>query len=64
MKEIAGNVIHFQAEEIADLRAGDQDRNAVSEADDDGARKVFHHTAHARHAEQHQQHARHHGARE
>jgi len=41
VKEIAGNVIHFQAEEITDLRAGDQDRNAVGEATTTGRGKYF-----------------------
>src|SRR5580704_15168858 len=32
VKEIAGDMLHPQAKEISDLRAGDQNRNAVSEA--------------------------------
>src|SRR5713226_3356083 len=34
VKEITGNVIHLQTEEVTDLRAGDQDRDAVGEAND------------------------------
>src|SRR6266704_3119387 len=60
VKKVTGDVIHFQTEEVADLRAGDEDGDTVGEANDDGARKIFHHGAHARHAQQDQQHTRHH----
>ncbi len=35
--EDAGNFVEVQAEEVFDLRAGDQDGDAVGESDDDGA---------------------------
>src|SRR5258706_7921129 len=41
VKEITGGVIHLQTAEVANLRAGDKDRDAVGEADDDEPRKVF-----------------------
>ena len=53
MKEITGDVIHLQTEEIPDLRAGNEDRYAVGESDHDRPGKVFHHGAHAGHAEKH-----------
>ncbi len=40
--EHAGNFFQMQAEEIFHLRAGDQDGDAVGEADDDGTRNVLH----------------------
>ena len=33
-----GTLGHLQAEEVADLGAGDEDRDAVRESDDDRAR--------------------------
>ena len=64
MKEIAWNVIHLQAEEVANLCAGDQDRDAVGEADDDRPREVFYHGAHTSYAPQHQENSCHHRAHE
>ena len=52
------------AEKVADLRAGNQNGDAVGEADDNGARKIFHQRAHARDAEKNQENAGHHRAHE
>ena len=62
VKEIARDMLHAQREKIANLRAGDQDGNAVGKANDHGPWKIFNGGAHARDAEQHKQNARHHGA--
>ena len=64
MKEITGDAIHLQAKKIANLRAGDKDRDTVGEADDDRPWKIFHHGAHAGHAQQDEENARHHRAHE
>ena len=64
VKEVAGNVIHLQAEEVADLRAGDENGDSVRETNDHRPRKIFHHRAHAGDAKKHQQHASHHRARQ
>ena len=45
--EHAGNFLELQTEEIFDLRAGDQDGDAVGEADDDRARNELHRRAQA-----------------
>src|SRR5258708_30200717 len=42
---------HAQAEQVPDLSAGDQDGNAVGEADDHRAWKILHRGAHAGDAE-------------
>src|SRR5579859_724273 len=57
-------MIHAQAEEIAYLRAGNQNGDAVGESDDHRTRKIFNRGAHAGDAEQNEQNARHHGAHE
>src|SRR5262249_10555093 len=62
MKEIPGHRIEMKAEEILDLRAGDQDGYAVREADDDRSRKVFDGRTHARHSKEEQKNASHHRA--
>ena len=49
--------VDLQPEEIPDLRAGDQDRDAVGEADDDRPRQELHRGAHAGDAEDDQHHA-------
>ena len=64
VKEIAGHVIHLQSKKIANLRAGNQNGDAIGEANDDRPGKVFHHGSHAGHAEQDQKNARHHCADE
>ena len=64
LPEDAGNFGELQAEEILYLRAGDQDGDAVGEADDDGARNELDRRAHAGDAHDHQQNAGHHGAHE
>ena len=64
MEKIAGYMVHAQTEEVTDLRAGDEDGDAVGEANDDGPREIFHRGAHARCAEKNEQNAGHHGAGE
>ena len=64
MKKITGDMIHLQAEEVANLGAGDKNRDAIGEADNDWPREIFHHRAHARDAKQHEKHSRHHRAHE
>ena len=61
---IARNFIQLQSEEVFDLRAGDQDRDAVGEADDDRPRNELDRRAHAGEAHDHQQDAGHHRAHE
>ena len=61
--ELAGHV-DAQAEEVLDLRAGDQHGDAVGEADDDRPRNELHRRAQARHAQHDEDDARHHGAHE
>ena len=51
MEKIARDVVHAKAEEVADLRAGNEDGDAVGEADDYGAREIFYRGAHPGHAE-------------
>ena len=62
--EDARNFVEMQSEEIFDLGAGDQDRNAVGESDDDRARDKFHRRAQPGNAHDHKQNAGHHGAHE
>ena len=57
-------MVELQAEEILDLGAGDQDGDAVGEADDHGSRNELDSRAHARDAHDHQQDAGHHRAHE
>ncbi len=64
VEEIARDVVHAQAEQVPDLSAGDQDGNAVGEADDHRAWKILHRGAHAGDAEKDEQNAGHHGAHE
>src|ERR1043166_2696310 len=64
MKEIARRVIKFEAEEFLDLRAGDENGDAVGKADDYRAGKIFDGRAHAGDAENDQENAGHHGAEE
>jgi hypothetical protein len=64
MKEIARESFNVQAEKIADLRAGDENGDAVGKANDDRARKIFDGGAHAGDAEKDQEDASHHGAEE
>ena len=52
----------LQAEEITNLRAGNQNSDSVGEADDNGAGKIFDGGAHARNAEKNEENAGHHGA--
>jgi hypothetical protein len=51
-----------QAEEILDLRAGNQHRNAVGKTDDDGPRNELYRGAHSGCAQNDEDSARHHGA--
>ncbi len=64
VEEIPRDVIHAQAEEVANLRAGDEDGDPVGEANDYGAGEIFHCRAHAGDAEKNEQNAGHHGAGE
>jgi hypothetical protein len=59
-----GTLSELQAEEIFHLRAGDQNGDAVGEADHDGARNELDGGAHAGDAHDHQQNSGHHGAHE
>ena len=63
-EELAGIFLHRQAEEIFDLRGGDQQGDAVGESDDDGAGDETHGGAEAGEAEEEQNHAGHHGDHE
>src|ERR1700730_8957734 len=47
VEKIAWHASHPQAKEITDLRAGDENGDAVREADNDRSRKIFHAVAHA-----------------
>ena len=60
--EFAGNLGQLQAEEILDLRAGDQHRDAVGKTDHHRARNKLHRRAHAGCAQHNEDGARHHGA--
>ncbi len=62
MEEVAGDVLHAEAEEVADLSAGDENGDAICETDDDRAGKVFDGRAHAGDAEENEQDPGHHGA--
>src|SRR5262249_22432266 len=64
MEKISRHRIETQAEEIPDLRTGDQNSDAVGESDDDGARKIFHGGAHARDTQEQKKNAGHHRANE
>ena len=59
-----GNFVEMQSEEIFDLGAGDQNGDAVGEADDDRPRNELHRRAHAGRAQDDEHHARHHRAHE
>ena len=64
MEEVAGDMVHAQAEKVANLSAGDEDGDAVCETDDDWTWKIFDGRAHAGDAEEYEQDAGHHGALE
>src|SRR6267143_1786267 len=51
MEEIAGDMVHAQAEEISNLRAGDEDGDAVGETDNYWAREILYGSTHAGDAE-------------
>ena len=53
--EDARNLVEVQSEEVFDLRAGDQNGDAVGEADDDRPRDELHRGAHAGDAHDDQQ---------
>jgi hypothetical protein len=63
VKEIARNILHANAKEIAYLRARDQDRNPVHEPHDHRSREILHQSTQPRHSHQYQPHTRQHGAR-
>ena len=54
----------MKAEEIFELRAGDQHRDPVGKTDDDGTGNEFHRRSHAGHTQNNQQNSGHHGAKE
>jgi hypothetical protein len=60
--EVARDGAGVKAEEVFDLSAGDEDGDAVGEADDDGARNEFDGGAKASDAEEDEEHAGHEGA--
>ena len=60
--EFAGNFGQVQAEEIFDLRAGNQHRDAVGKTDHDRPRNKLHRGAHAGRAQNDEDGARHDGA--
>jgi hypothetical protein len=62
--KLTGNFGQVQAEEILDLRTGDQDRDAVGKSDHDRPRNKLAGRAHAGRPQGHQYHSRHHGAHE
>lgn len=63
--ELAGDRLREgNAEEVLELRARDDERNAVGEADDNGAWNVADGRACSREAHDHEQHAGHHRAHE
>ena len=63
VEKVAGDLIQPQPEKILELRARNENRNSVREADNHRARKIFHGRTHSRDSQQHQHHAGHHGAR-
>src|SRR5262249_16388365 len=63
-EKISGNRIETQAEEITDLRAGDENGNAVCESNDDRSWKILYGSTHARDAEQQEQNTGHHRTNE
>ena len=64
MEKISRHALHPQSEKVSNLRAGDQNGDAVGESDDDRTREILDRRAHASDSEEHQQHARHHRAGE
>ena len=64
VQEIARHFLDLQPEEIFDLRAGDDDRDAVGESNDHRPRNELHRRAQAGDAQDHQHHARHQRAHE
>ena len=63
-EELAGQLRRLQPEQVPDLRARDQDADAVGEADDDRPRDVLDRRAESGDAEQDQDHAGHQRAHE
>ncbi len=64
MEEIARHCVHAETEQIADLRARDEDGNAVGETHDHRSREIFDGGTHAGRAKQKEQDAGHHRAHE
>src|SRR3954447_11598583 len=64
LPEFSRNFIDLKSEEILDLCAGDQDGDAIGEADHNGARDELDRSAHASGAQNNQQDASHHSAHE
>jgi hypothetical protein len=62
--ENAGHLLDLQPQKILHLRARDQDRNSVREADHDWPRNKLDRRAHASDTHRHQQYTRHHRAHE
>ena len=63
-QKFSRNLVDFEAEEILDLRAGDDHRDAVRESHNHRARNVFHRGAEPGDAQNDEQHARHQRAHE
>lgn len=62
--ELRGHRRDVEPQQVFDLRARDQHRDAIRETHHDRPRQILHRRAHARHAEDDEQDARHHGAHE
>ncbi len=62
MEEVSRDTVHAQAKEVANLSAGDEDGDAVREADNHRTRKILYGCPHPCDAEENEQDAGHHGA--
>src|ERR1700684_4605203 len=60
MEEVTRHMVNLQSEKIADLRARDQDGDAVGKTDYDGMRKIFYDRAYAGDPENQKEHSGHH----
>src|SRR5581483_10742699 len=64
VEEITGDVIHPEAQEVANLRAGDKDGDSVGEANDHRTGEILDGRAEARDAEENEEDACHQSASE
>ena len=64
LPEDSGNFVEMHSEEIFDLRAGDEDGDAIGESDDDGPGNEFHASAKSGRAHDDEQDSSHDGAHE